>query len=140
MPFYKLQDNTLLKGKRIWAPGYTLIEDEWHPEDEPPDGWIWAADDDEARSKLGLPPIEKQNLREVSRFRTRAALLQLGLLDQVDTFVESLDDPLIKLAWQEGTGFSPDDPVIRQMAQAMGLSDEDVEHIFEVARNLELKA
>lgn len=145
MPFYRLRDNILQKGTQIWAPGYTLIEDDYLaiPEENRPtelnDDWVWQPDDDAARVYFNLPPIEAAPVRrEATRFQTRAALLQLGILDQVDAFIEQHGDALTKLAWKEGNGFSPDSPVVRQMASAFGLTDDDVENIFNIARSINM--
>jgi hypothetical protein len=139
MAFYKLDKDVLLKAETtVHAPGYTLRASEYTPEATLPDGWTWAESDDEARSILGLEPIIKQNIRSATRFQVRAALLQRGMLDAVDTFVEANGDALTKLAWREGNGFSPDDPVVRQMALAFGLTDADVEDLFHIARNISL--
>ena len=136
--FYRFRNNILEKANKVWAPGYTLDSATWDPEAQPPDEWFFLEDDDAAYAHFGLTPPERIPVREVSRFRVRAALYQMGILDQVDQFVEQNADPIIKLAWKEGTGFSPDSQVVRQMAAAFGLSDQDVENIFQLARSIEI--
>lgn len=136
--FYRFRDNVLEKASTVWAPGYTLDVATWDPEAQPPDDWVLLDDDDTAMAHFGLTPPERIPVREVSRFQVRAALYQMGILDQVDQFVEQHADPIVQLAWKEGTGFSPDSQVVRQMAAAFGLTDQDVENIFRLARSISL--
>lgn len=69
----------------------------------------------------------------VSRFQARAALLAAGLLDQIDAAVAAADDAMLKLAWAEAVEFPRTSPAIAKLAAAIGLTDEQVDQLFENA-------
>ena len=68
----------------------------------------------------------------VSRFQAMAALLDAGLLSQVNT---SLADagPLAQLAWAEATEFRRNSPTIAGLAAGLGLNDMEVDDLFRAA-------
>ena len=69
--------------------------------------------------------------QSVSRFQARAALHLAGLLDQVEGLMVDPSTPtLARLAWADAQEFKRSSPTIASMAQALGLSDEDVDALF----------
>jgi hypothetical protein len=111
---------------------------------------VFAYDSEEERSVWGAPELVEMTNSElekhlspkvivpqtVSRFQARAALLGAGLLEQVETMMESAD-PLAKLAWQEGQEVRRNSPLVRSMAQALQLSDEQLDDLFIQAAMIE---
>ena len=73
---------------------------------------------------------------KVTRYQAKAALMQAGLLDDIEQAVSDSDDPMIKLAWQEAS-FVRLSPLISAMAGAVGLSDEQLDELFETAERVE---
>lgn len=65
----------------------------------------------------------------VSRFQAKAALLQAGLLDQVEAAVANAD-ALTQLAWAEALGFERQSPAILGIAQALGWTAEQLDELF----------
>jgi hypothetical protein len=84
-----------------------------------------------------VPPI-------VSRFQARAAMMlsaatdgeSENLLVQMDAMVAGQPDPMVKLAWAEAVEWRRDSPSVNGLAQAAGLSDEDLDNLFRAAAGI----
>lgn len=79
---------------------------------------------------------KRREAMRVTRFQAKAALMQAGLLDDIERAVEASDDPMVELAWREA-GFDRLSPFIAAMAGAVGLSDEQLDGLFDAARRVE---
>lgn len=78
------------------------------------------------------PPADPVPVQAVSRFQARAALLAAGLLEKVEAAVAAAD-PFTRLAWTDATEFRRDSPTIAALADAVGLSGDDLDQLFEAA-------
>lgn len=73
----------------------------------------------------------------VSRFQALAALLQAGLLDAVQAWVDDTDtDPLHRLAFTTATEFHRDSPTLAAGAAALGWSDAQLDALFIAAASI----
>jgi hypothetical protein len=72
----------------------------------------------------------------VSRFQARAALLNAGLLDSVETALANAD-PFAKLAWADATEFRRNSPTIATLQSTIGLTDEQIDNLFRTAAQIE---
>lgn len=70
-----------------------------------------------------------------SRFQAKAALIQAGLLPQIEGLMARAE-PLAKLAWSDATQFRRDSPTIAAMASAAGLSDTQIDDLFRAAMSI----
>lgn len=68
----------------------------------------------------------------VSRFQAKAALMGAGLLTPVEAAIAQ-SDALTQLAWAEAVELRRTSPMIAAVAQAIGLSDTDVDDLFRAA-------
>ena len=68
----------------------------------------------------------------VSRFQAMAALLDAGLLSQVNAALADAG-PLAQLAWAEATEFHRNSPTIAGLASGLGLTDTQVDDLFRAA-------
>lgn len=67
----------------------------------------------------------------VSRFQAKAALLQAGLLDSVEAMMVSESTPaLARIAWREAQEFRRTSPTVLAMAQALNLTDPQMDALF----------
>jgi hypothetical protein len=67
----------------------------------------------------------------VTRYQARAALLQAGLLSQVNAYFDGLgDDDMGKLAWLEAPTVERNSPALIAAAHALGLSDGAIDQLF----------
>ena len=67
----------------------------------------------------------------VSPFQAKAALLQAGLLDQIETVVnDPATDPLVKLAWNNATEYKRTSPMIAALAAQLNLSGTQLDDLF----------
>lgn len=76
--------------------------------------------------------------QQVSRFQARAALYQAGLLDQVEAAIAAPGtDMMLKLAWQDAQTFKRESQFVAGMAQALGLSAQQLNDLFIAASQIE---
>ena len=78
---------------------------------------------------------KRREKMHVTRFQAKAALMQAGLLDQVEQEMSVATDPLEKLAWQEA-GFDRLSPMVEQFGAALGMTDEQLDELFETAKHI----
>lgn len=81
-----------------------------------------------------LPTIPQ----EVTRFQALAALHLAGLLEQVEAIMaDQATDMLTVLAWKNTQEFKRTSPMVLNMVQALGLSDEQLDNLFITASTIE---
>ena len=82
-------------------------------------------------------------VKTVSRLQAKAALLQMGLLDQVDALVAGLDQ-MTRLAWAEATTFRRDSPLLISLSvylvwpDGQALHGADLDALFDLAETIEV--
>lgn len=73
----------------------------------------------------------------VSRFQALAALMQAGLLEQVEAYMAlETTDPFTRLAWKEAQEFREDSPMLANLATLLGLTSEQVSELFQIAKTI----
>jgi hypothetical protein len=72
----------------------------------------------------------------VSRFQARAALLQAGLLSNVEALMANAD-AVTKLAWADAQEFRRTSPTVLSMGAALGLDDAALDALFTQAAGIE---
>jgi hypothetical protein len=65
----------------------------------------------------------------VTPFQAKAALLQSGLLNDVEEFINN-SEPLVQMAWNEALEFRRYSPSVLNIAQAMGWTDSQLDDLF----------
>lgn len=89
----------------------------------------------EARD-LSADEIEKRLKRKretmvVTPFQAKAALLNAGLLSNVEAVVNAAETPaIVKLAWSNAIEFRRTSPTIAQLAVSLNLTDEQLDTLF----------
>lgn len=74
----------------------------------------------------------------VTRFQARAALLEAGLLPQVESLMAAPTvSPIARLAWLEAQEFKRTSPTVAGMAAVLGLTDAEIDQLFIVAQGIE---
>ena len=87
------------------------------------------------------PPAEPA--MAVSRLQAKAALLQMGLLDQVETLMGGMD-AMSQLAWREAISFDRSSPLLNALAPYLSwpdgtaLSEADIDQLFILAQTIEV--
>lgn len=78
--------------------------------------------------------------QSVSMRQARLALLQAGLLDQVDEAIAAIEDPTARreaeITWNYSTDVERDAPLVEQLAASFGLTPEQVDDLFRTAATL----
>lgn len=81
--------------------------------------------------KLVDPPTPEAVVpTRITRFQARAALLQAGLLADVEAAVAASDNPLIQLAWADSIEFPRSSPTIAALAETLGLTGSEIDALF----------
>jgi hypothetical protein len=87
------------------------------------------------------PPAEPG--LSVSRLQAKGALLQMGLLDQVEALMAGLD-AMSQLAWREAISFDRDSPLLNALAPYLtwpdgsALTRADIDALFVLAQSIEV--
>lgn len=89
---------------------------------------ITLLEDEEAIGASYVPDV-------ISPFQARAALLAAGMLDDVELAIEG-SGPEVRIAWEYATEWRRDSPTIAALADALGLSAEDVDNLFIAASEI----
>ena len=95
------------------------------------EGVLWQTWTLVARPAPGPAPVPEV----VSRFQARAALSQMGLLDDAEALVLS-QGALAAMAWQDISEFRRDSPLVNEIAPQLGLDDADVDDLFRLAATI----
>lgn len=75
---------------------------------------------------------------KVSRFQAREQLRRAGYLAQVNTLMEDpATDETTVMAWQDAQEFRRNSPTIAAMGAALGLTEEDMDSLFQAAALIE---
>lgn len=86
-----------------------------------------------------LEPEDPQPVTVVSKAQAKLALLEAGLLDDVEAALASMEGVAgqrARIEWNDRTEFHRDHEFIGLLAAAIGLSDADVDALFTQAASL----
>jgi len=73
----------------------------------------------------------------VSPFQAKAALLQAGLLTQVEALInDPATDPLVVLAWNNASEYRRTSPMIISLGTELGLNDTQLDDLFMAAAQI----
>lgn len=87
------------------------------------------------------PPLEEVILNEwrqsirVSAFQAKAMLLQAGYWEDVSVYLADAD-PVTQLAWETGQEFQRLSPTILEIAEALSITDEELDDLFRFAETI----
>lgn len=126
---------------------YGVVPFTWcsNPEDEGEDTYGIKEDVREALARgsvvvtpyVAPPPQPTPVPPEVSRFQARAALLQAGLLDDIEAYMaDPATDPFVKLAWQDAQVFKRNSPTVLSLQPLLGLTDGQLDDLFRFAATI----
>lgn len=76
--------------------------------------------------------VWKPVARVISARQVRALLIKRGLLDDVEQIIASQDRDT-QVAWEYGTEFFRDDPLLARLAGAMNLNSNEIDEFFNAA-------
>jgi len=113
------------------APGMTLIDKAEH------DSLL--AGVDAWRVELEIAANEKRRAGMVlSRFQARAVLRRYGYREALEQIMNDPEtDPLAVDAWNDAGEFRRTSPMLKAMAIALGINDEDLDAMFEEGAGIE---
>ncbi|MEX0801699.1 MAG: hypothetical protein WD379_10835 [Dehalococcoidia bacterium] len=106
----------------------------------------WLAEGNTLSEFDGYPeiPMTEEQLQDwrdnavVTRFQARAALRQAGLREQVDAIIDDPEtEPLVVDAWVDAQEFRRMSPTVLNLAAALGLTEIEVDDLFNQATTIE---
>lgn len=71
----------------------------------------------------------------ISPRQVRIALLQRGLLSEVESMI-SQQDEATRIAWEYASEFRREDPLLNNLAASLGLTDSKIDEFFIFAANI----
>jgi hypothetical protein len=94
--------------------------------------------DDEFEALRNQPLPQASGIPQtVSKFQAKAALLNVGMLEQVEALMANPATPAItRLAWTEVQNFERSSPTIASMAAALGLNEAQIDALFIAASKI----
>ena len=95
------------------------------------DGMVW--DDQIQNIRPALEGEIRPVILPVTAAQFRLALLELGLLDEVETFVAAASRE-IQLNWEYRLEFERDHPLVIGVGMALGKTDAEIDAVFQLAR------
>lgn len=114
---------------------YPVVDDPI-PEGMVEAGFTLARDGDVVRRIWALVPAPPQPVPvSVTPLQIRRALLQQGLLDEVQVFVDAADLET-RLSWEYAVQIDRNNALIAAAAQSIGATDEDTDNLFRLAATL----
>ena len=75
---------------------------------------------------------KRREAMKVTSFQAKAAMMQAGLLDDIQEVIGASEDPMVALAWSEA-GFERLSPFVMQMQVAIGMTDDQLDDLFDAA-------
>lgn len=72
----------------------------------------------------------------VTMRQARLALLSIGLLDQIETAIDAMDEPertIAKIEWDYSSEVHRDKPFVNSLGATLGLDDEAIDALFAAA-------
>ena len=100
-------------------------------------GWTW---DGVNLTAPDEPPSAAATPQSVTPRQARLALLQAGLLDDIEAAIEAIADVdtrrVAQIEWQTAQQIERDWPLLVQVAAAAGLTPEQIDELFVTAAGL----
>lgn len=129
MSFYKRQNETLLSAPTFVAgPGINLQAENYATYTYPIDGWYWYDTLDEALEAMKtVNPVISVTPRQA-----RLALVEFDILDAVITWINAADIKT-QIDWEFALEIRRDWPPIAACATALGLTEAQLDSLFEYA-------
>lgn len=94
---------------------------------------------DKTNEEIQFENVAKRSSMVVSAFQAKAALLQAGLLTDVENYINNPDtDPLVKLAWNNAIEFRRLSPIITVLGSTFNLSEIQLDKLFKTAKSIEI--
>ena len=97
------------------------------------------ANPDKVKIELPAPEPEDPPVTSVTPRQARLALLQFGMLQQVNDAIANMGGDAgeaARIMWEYATEISKNDPLLAQITAGLGLSDEQIDQLFELAASL----
>lgn len=137
MPFYKRQDEELLIAPNfVHAPDYSLTVENKDEYTYPVDGWYWFDNLDAAMSALTKPSsVVSVSPRQIRQAMSRVPYGDVTLREAVEVAVTSGNQD-VKDWWLYSTAFEKDNLQVENMAQALGVSAEQIDDLWKLASTL----
>lgn len=132
--FYKKDQEQVLSAAYVDGPGYTLIDENHDEYVFPIDGWIWANTVDDA-----ITYFANTGKRTITLRQCKLALLNAGKLQDVVNAINSLPEPqksAAQIEFEYANEVERSSPLLTTIASAIGLTEEELDQLFDSAKVL----
>ena len=124
MSFYKRKNEELLVAPNfVHAPGYSLTAEQKDTYTYPVDGWRWFDTLDQAMAGMRSAAVT------ITPLQAKIALHRAGLLSTVEGMIAQ-SGVETQLAWSAANDFERSSTLLNGMAQAIGLTSEQLDALF----------
>ena len=93
--------------------------------------WLAEGNTPESYVPPPAPPVT-----QVTAYQAKIQLSRAGIYDSVVTTVNTSDNPELKIAWEVATTFERNSPFILALQPELGLTDEQVDDLFQQASQI----
>jgi len=93
--------------------------------------WLAEGNTPESYVPPPAPPVT-----QVTAYQAKIQLSRAGLYDSVVTTVNTSDNPELKIAWEVATTFERNSPFILALQPELGLTDAQVDDLFQQASQI----
>ena len=107
---------------------FFIVESESLPS-EPQDAWVLQENGEITIDQQKLIEFNRKNMPQLTPIEFDVKLVDAGLYDQVQELIQS--DVKLKIAYNRATFFSRTDPFIDQARIALGLTNEQVDDLWQ---------
>jgi hypothetical protein len=132
MRFAIISDGVVVNVVEAWPE---QADAAWVASDKANIGWLF--DGEEFREP---PPLPAPVPASVTRRQAREALLNVGLLDDVEMIIGSIEDATerkrAEIYWLDSVAFERANPMLAQIASAVGLTEAEIDDLFRQAAAL----
>jgi hypothetical protein len=120
----------------VHGPGFSLSKNDENKDTmESIEGWKWFNSDSEAYAYYNITPEEQP--WSVTPLQAKTALEDAGLLETIESYMITADKKT-KIAWDNTSEFRRDSVLLASISQALGLTDAQVDALFEAAKEVEV--
>ncbi len=88
-----------------------------------------------------LPKQELKQEREVASWKVRAILKTMGLIETIETAINSLEEPtksIAQIAWEYSSTINQFSPTVKLIQQSCYLTNEQIQQIFDDAEKINI--
>lgn len=133
MPFYKIENDQIVKSDNISGVGYVLNEESYLEYTYPLDGWYYFNNLQDAINVLFEDKLTSSSI--ITMRQARLILLQMNLLDTINNFILTQSED-VKVRWEYSSILDRNDPLLINMLSMLNFTSQQIDDLFILAKLL----